>query len=55
MKKLILIGLKDVKLIFRDRAALIFMLLAPFLLTLGLGFVTGQFGGAAQRAGKPSR
>ncbi len=44
MKKLFLIGFKDVKLIFRDRAALIFMLLAPFLLTLGLGLVTGQFG-----------
>ncbi len=44
MRKLLLIGLKDLKLIFRDKAALIFMLLAPFLLTLGLGFVTGQFG-----------
>jgi len=43
MKKLFLIGLKDVKLAFRDRAALILMLLAPFLLTLGLGFVTGVF------------
>lgn len=47
MKKLILIGLKDVKLIFRDRAALTFMLLAPFLLTIGLGFVTGQIGGSS--------
>ncbi len=45
MKKLILIGLKDLTLIFRDRAALIFMLLAPFLLTLGMGFVTGRFSG----------
>src|SRR5215212_2218522 len=45
MKKLFLIGLKDLKLIFRDRAALIFMLLAPFLLTIGLGFVTGRFSG----------
>ncbi len=44
MKKLLLIGLKDLKLVFRDKAALVFMLLAPFLLTLGLGFVTGQFG-----------
>ncbi|MCS6847694.1 MAG: ABC transporter permease [Anaerolineae bacterium] len=44
MKKLILIGLKDVKLILRDRAALTFMLLAPFLLIVGLGFVTGQVG-----------
>lgn len=45
MKKLLLIGLKDLTLIFRDRAALIFILLAPFLLTVGLGFVTGRIGG----------
>ena len=45
MKKLFLIGLKDLKLMFRDRAALIFMLLAPFLLTVGMGFVTGRFSG----------
>ncbi|MFC2063719.1 ABC transporter permease [Chloroflexota bacterium] len=47
MKKLILIGLKDLKLMFRDRAALIFMLLAPFLLTIGMGFVTGRFSGGS--------
>lgn len=45
MLKLLLIGLKDLKLTFRDRAALIFMLLAPFLLTLGLGAATGRFSG----------
>jgi ABC-2 type transport system permease protein len=45
MRKLILIGLKDLKLMFRDRAALTFMLLAPFLLTIGMGFVTGRFSG----------
>ena len=43
MKKLFLIGLKDIRLAFRDRAALILMLAAPFVLTLGLGFVTGGF------------
>lgn len=37
------IALKDLKLAFRDRAALVLMLLAPFLLTLGMGFVTGRF------------
>lgn len=47
MKKLFLIGLKDLKLIFRDRAALVFMLLAPFLLTIGMGFVTGRFSGSS--------
>lgn len=43
MRKLFLIAIKDVKLIFRDRAALVFMLLAPFALTLGLGLATGSF------------
>jgi ABC-2 type transport system permease protein len=47
MLKTILIGIKDLKLMFRDRAALIFMLLAPFLLTIGMGFVTGRFSGSA--------
>ncbi|HJR80892.1 MAG TPA: ABC transporter permease [Anaerolineales bacterium] len=47
MKKLLLIGIKDLKLIFRDRAALVFMLLAPFLLTVGMGFVTGRFSGSS--------
>ncbi len=46
MRKLLLIGLKDVKLAYRDRTALMMMLLAPFLLTLGLGFVTGRFSGS---------
>ncbi len=45
MKKLFLIGLKDLKLMFRDRAGLMLMLLAPFLLTIGLGFVTGRVSG----------
>ena len=47
MKKLFLIGLKDLKIAFRDRAALILMLLAPFLLTLGLGAVSGRFSGGS--------
>jgi ABC-2 type transport system permease protein len=47
MKKIILIGLKDVRLAIRDRAALILMLLAPFVLTLGLGAVTGRFSGSS--------
>ena len=45
MLKTFLIGIKDVKLAFRDRAALILMLAAPFLLTLGMGLVTGRFSG----------
>jgi ABC-2 type transport system permease protein len=47
MNKLLLIGIKDLKLMFRDRAALTFMLLAPFLLTIGMGFVTGRFSGSS--------
>jgi ABC-2 type transport system permease protein len=43
MRKLFLIALKDLKLVFRDRTALVFMLLAPFALTLGLGLATGSF------------
>ncbi|MBX3038033.1 MAG: ABC transporter permease [Anaerolineales bacterium] len=43
MLKLLLIGLKDLKIAFRDRAAIIFMLLTPFLLTIGMGLVTGRF------------
>ena len=43
MKKIFLLGWKDLVLAFRDRAGLILMLLAPFALTLGLGFVTGGF------------
>lgn len=43
MKKILLLGWKDLVLAFRDRAGIILMLLAPFALTLGLGFVTGGF------------
>lgn len=45
MFKILLIGFKDLTVLFRDRAALILMLLAPFVLTLGLGVVTGRFFG----------
>ena len=45
MLKVFIIAFKDVTLAFRDRAALILMLVAPFVLTLGLGFVTGRFSG----------
>ncbi len=47
MLKLILIGFKDLKLMFRDRAALTLILLTPFLLTLGMGLVTGRFSGGS--------
>ena len=47
MKKILLIGRKDLTLAFRDRAALLLMLAAPFALTLGLGFITGRLSGGA--------
>jgi ABC-2 type transport system permease protein len=53
MYKLLLIALKDVKLAFRDRTATVLMLLAPFLLALGLGFVTGRFSGGASTGISP--
>mgnify|MGYP003396670557 FL=1 len=45
MLKTLLIGIKDLKILSRDRAALILILLAPFLLTIGMGLVTGRFSG----------
>lgn len=45
MQKIIAVSLKDLRVILSDRTALIMILLAPFLLTLGLGFVTGALGG----------
>src|SRR5205823_5083143 len=45
MKKILIIGWKDFTLIWRDRTALLLMLAAPFVLTLGLGFVSGRFSG----------
>lgn len=50
MKKTFLIGWKDLTLAFRDRAAIILMLLAPFALTMGMGFVTGGFSGESSSA-----
>lgn len=46
MKKVLRIGFKDLRIIFSDRTALIMMLLAPLLLTVAMGFVTGSFSDA---------
>jgi ABC-2 type transport system permease protein len=48
MKKAFLIGLKDLRIAARDRAALLLMLAAPFVLTLGLGLITGSLFGPSQ-------
>jgi len=50
MRKLFQIALKDVRLIFRDRSALVLMLLAPFLLTIGMGAITGRFSGSSSNS-----
>jgi ABC-2 type transport system permease protein len=47
MRKILSIGWKDFRLIVRDRTALLLMLAAPFVLTLGLGFVSGRFSGSS--------
>jgi ABC-2 type transport system permease protein len=51
MNKSLSICWKDILLILSDRAALIFMLLAPFLLTMGMGMVTGAFSSSANSSG----
>lgn len=47
MKKTLLLALKDLKLAFRDRAAILLMLAAPFLLTLGMALITGRLSAPA--------
>ncbi|MFW6097741.1 MAG: ABC transporter permease, partial [Chloroflexota bacterium] len=51
MKKALLIGIKDLKVAARDRAALVLMLAAPFVLTLGMGLITGNLGGGDTQTG----
>lgn len=51
MKKILIIGWKDLLVTFRDRAALIMMLAAPLALTVGLGFVTGSFSSSDDSSG----
>jgi ABC-2 type transport system permease protein len=48
LRKLFFIAIKDLRLIFRDPAGLVFMLLAPFALTIGMGALTGRFSGFTQ-------
>ncbi len=50
MIKLLVIGLKDLKVAFRDKVGMI-MLAGPFVLTLAMGFVTGAF---SVSAGEPA-
>lgn len=43
MSKIVRIAIKDLRVLFQDWAALVLMLAAPLVLTLGMGFVTGSF------------
>ena len=54
MKKVFRIGFKDLQIIFRDRTALIMMLVAPLVLTLAMGFVTGSFSDDDPPAERPT-
>ena len=47
MKKLLNVAWKDLLITFRDPAALITMLLTPFLLTLAMAFAFGGLGGGS--------
>lgn len=51
MKKILTIGWKDLLVIFRDRGALVLMLAAPFVLTVGMGLITGAFSDSDTGAG----
>ncbi|MEJ5312910.1 MULTISPECIES: ABC transporter permease [Anaerolinea] len=42
MKRLWLIAVKDLRLAFRDRAALLFLLVAPFALIMGMALISGR-------------
>lgn len=51
MRKILQVAWKDIRLIFRDRSALTLMLLAPFVLTIGMGAITGRFSGSSTSSG----
>lgn len=55
MKKIFLVAAKDLKLAFRDRAAIILMLAAPFLLTLGMALITGRLASPSGQSSGPSQ
>jgi len=51
MKKILNICQKDIAVIMRDKGAMVLMLLAPIVLTLAMGAVTGSFSGRQATAG----
>src|SRR5512137_1249479 len=51
MKKLLIIALKDLKIMFRDPSSLVWMLAMPIALTLAMAFAFGRLAGGGQAAG----
>src|SRR5512143_3370447 len=51
MKKLLNIALKDLKIMFRDPSALVWMLAMPIVLTLAMAFAFGRLTGGGHAAG----
>ncbi len=51
MKKLLIIALKDLKIMFRDPSSLVWMLAMPIALTLAMAFAFGRLTGGGQAAG----
>lgn len=51
MKKILNICQKDIIVIMRDKGAMVLMLLAPIILTLAMGAVTGSFSGKQSSTG----
>lgn len=54
MRRILLIAFKDLLLIIRDRSTVLMILIGPFLLTLGMGLISGQMGGSASPSSGPS-
>jgi len=51
MKKLLIIALKDLTIMFRDPSSLVWMLVMPIALTLAMAFAFGRLTGGGQAAG----
>lgn len=53
MRRIVLIALKDLLVILRDRSMVLMILIGPFLLTFGMGLISGQVGGGAGQSSGP--
>ncbi|WP_299029222.1 ABC transporter permease [uncultured Thermanaerothrix sp.] len=53
MRRILLIALKDLLLILRDRSMVLMILIGPFLLTFGMGLISGRMGGGVSQSSGP--